>query len=76
MAPRRYCAWAIWALGAAHSSGGADVMPYRDVQPQRESPENLWLATECGMMLLSPEQARAKSELLANTANAVRAILS
>ena len=43
MAPRRYCAWAIWALGAARSSGGADVMPYRDVQPQRESAESLWL---------------------------------
>ena len=39
------------------------------------APENLWLAPDCGLMLVSPEQAQAKSKLLVDTANAVRATL-
>jgi 5-methyltetrahydropteroyltriglutamate--homocysteine methyltransferase len=39
------------------------------------APENLWLAPDCGLMLVSPELAHAKSKLLADTANAVRARL-
>jgi len=53
----------------------ADVVTLAKQALEYVAPENLCLAPDCGLMLISPDQARAKSKLLVDVANVVRATL-
>ena len=51
----------------------ADVAARAHAALEYVAPENLWLAPDCGLMMISRDLALAKSKLLVDTANAVRA---